>query len=507
MKPIGTITNTLPFVEPKYLGNLELIMEESLNYFDFSKRLCDFVLSIDASDELVFIALYHADQVSYTEILDDIRLKYPDSPILRPTYSFMEMNENNNWDWNRLLEEVTHAIFCTDNLLIKLDLHNLKWICIRGTSPSSADEERIVQKIQELLDSNDDTHFWKTRLYEIRADQLIRDNKWSEAIDLRDLAYETALKYNDIDFSFKIKRRQAYTLTRICDPQALDTVNQANQIGSDLGYADRLFDITTAMIHDTRGEYNRACELVLELLDRRIQFDSELSLRVIPQYLSRLFRRMGQQSDAIEWAKKGLESKPMLAFSHNHARQILSKLGLASSLALLGKTSEAVPHLDDASRLIMESSSEHWLSDMYLCHGLIERAEGNLHEAMNYFEKAFDIISRLQRQERINEALFRLAENEILIHADNIEELFKENTRSWNQQLEDMAMTKELPGILGLAYFLKAQILVHQNKTGDARKYLLRVRELAMNPTTKFLRNYLDTLPFYQEVLADFQKE
>ncbi len=505
MKPIGTITNTLPFVDSKYHKEIESFIQESNNYAEFVQKLVDYVLSIDAQDELVYIAYLHADRTDYIKKFEDIIEKYPNSPILRPKYSMWEMTKNDNWDWNRILEEVTHALFCTDNLLIKFDLYDLSWICIRGISPSSMDEERIVQEMQELIDNNSSIKFLQPRIYNIHADQFTREARWSEAQDFYNLIHEETLKHDEIDFHGLTKYGEAYLQARIGDPRALGTINYANQITSELGLLDSRLDWIgiSAIVHSTRGEYNRACDLYLELLSKREELNPDLSLRLIPAALSRIYRRMHQFNESIEWGKIGLESKPMLSYTHHHGRKALSNVYIASAYALLGKTEKALPHLNEASKLIMDSGGELWLSDLYLCHGFIERQEGNLFDAMNYFEKAYDIVSRMQRQDRINEVHFRLAETEILLHADGIAELHNGNVKSWNQQFEEMAISKELPGVLGLAYFLKAQILMYQNKSEEAKKYLLRVRDLAINPETQFLLNYLDTLPLYQEIVVD----
>lgn len=502
MKPIGSITNTLPFIESKYIPDIEALIDKSINYADFSEKLCEYVLSNDVSDQLAYIALYHANRVNYYQKQTEIVTKFSDSPIFRPLHVIDESSSGIELDWSRILEEVDHAIFCTDNLFIRIDLYVTKWMATIATNPSSLDEERIVQRIQDLIDNNTEIKFLQSIIHDIKADRETRENRYSDALDSYRLAYEEAIKYDDIDFIGEIKIAEAYILARICDPRALETINHAKRIWYEMGYLDRRYGWIniTAVVHDTRGEYNRACELYLEGLSNREKIYPDSSLRLFPQALSRIFRRMDQQNESIEWAKTGLESKAAFAYWHTHGRQALANICLASSYALQRKIEDASSHLEKASKLIIESGAELWLSDMYLCHGFIERAEGNLLDAMSYFERAYDIVSRMQRQDRINEALFRLAETEILLHADDIEELFKENIKSWNQRLEEMARTKELPGILGLAYFLKTQILMYQNKTEEAKKYFLLVCDQSKKPETRYLENYIKKLALYQDV-------
>jgi hypothetical protein len=59
------------------------------------------------------------------------------------------------------------------------------------------------------------------------------------------------------------------------------------------------------------------------------------------------------------------------------------------------------------------------------------------------------------------------------------------------KRLDERVSTGYMPGFLGLAHLLKAELRRKQGKHEEKNELLQRVRELADDPKTEFLRNLL----------------
>jgi tetratricopeptide (TPR) repeat protein len=248
------------------------------------------------------------------------------------------------------------------------------------------------------------------------------------------------------------------------------------------------------LIFDARGEYNAAVRSFEETIERRQKFNLKSREHLGPSAFSRSFRRMGYVKEALEWAKIALTSKPVMSPRvQSIAVQVLANLCMSAALAMLGRIEEAKSYLDVGTEFVLKSGTETWMSDVYLCRGLIERAEGNLPEALENFENALEINEKLQRQSRMNECLFLLAETEVQHYmespdSEGIIALHRITT------MEDMARKKDLPGVLGLALLLKARMLLFEGHDEEVQTILNQVRELSENPGTAFLKDRIEVV-------------
>ena len=495
MKPIGSITNILPFIEPEDRLLVQSFIEEARDYADFAERLCDFVLANDASETMAMFTLFHASSIISAEAKGKFFDKFGQYSCIRPSVMMHNMTINNSWDWHVLQKELDDAITSTTNPWIQFGLYLLKKSCIRGLGTGNIEEDRIIEKLKDLIQHNKSLEFARSHIYSLIADQYRTESNHQRALEEYESALQHALTYDDVVFVVFVQISMANLVKFTDSSKGLEIVESAASKVNELGYLERRIDLFTIMglIFEVRGEYDAAVKSYEEALELRERTHPGLSPRYLPSILSRTFRKMGHVEESLEWAKIALTSKPMLSTLPSIGLQVSGNLNMAAALALLGRVEEAKSYCDIGSELVLNSGLESWLSGLYVCRGLIERAEGKLTDALENFQNALEIVERLQNPIRINDCLFLLAETEIQYHFD---------TRKgdgilalhWISVMEEMARRKNLPGVLGLSLLLKARVQFLDGYNDTALIIIDQVRELSKNPGTRFLRDRIEVL-------------
>jgi tetratricopeptide (TPR) repeat protein len=405
------------------------------------------------------------------------------------------MTINGSWNWQVLQKEVEDAITKSTDPLIQFHLYILKWDCVRGTSIGSTEEDQIIQKMTDLIQHNSPLEYARSWIHFLIASRYRTENNQQRALEEYESALQHALTYDDVVFAVIVQIAMANLVKFTDTSKGLKILESAASKVTELGYLERKTDLFTIMglIFETRGEYDAAVKSYEEALELREKMHPGLSPRYLPGILSRTFRKMGNVEESLEWAKIALTSKPMLSTLQSVGLKVFGNLSMSAALALLGRIEEAKSYCDIGSELVLNSGYEVWLSGLYVCRGLIERAEGKLTDALDNFHNALEIVERLQIQGRINECLFLLAETEIQYHFD---------TRKgdgilalhWIGVMEEMARTKNLPGVLGFSLLLRARVQFLEGYSDTALIIIDQVRELSKDPGTRFLQDKIEVL-------------
>ncbi|MHA2199866.1 MAG: tetratricopeptide repeat protein [Candidatus Thorarchaeota archaeon] len=493
MKPIGSITNIFPFIEPEDRLLVQSFIEEARDYADFAERLCNFVLANDASEAMAVFALSHFSLTDIAEGKEKFHEKYGQYSCIRPSVMMLNMTINNSWDWLVLQKEIDDAITSTTNPWIQFELYEVKKSCIRGIGIGNIEEDRIIGKMKDLIQHNKSLEFARSRIYCLIADQYRTDSNHQRALEEYESALQHALTYDDVVFASGVQIHMANLVKFTDSSKGLEILESAASKVNELGYLERQTGLFTIMglIFEARGEYDAAVKSYEEALELRERVHPGHSPRFLPGTLSRTFRKMGHVKESLEWAKIALTSKPILSSLPSVGLQVSGNLNMSAALALLGRVEEAKSYCDIGSELVLNSGMESWLSGLYVCRGLIERAEGKLTDALENFQNALEIVERLENPIRINDCLFLLAETEIQYQIDNLESDGM-LANHWISVMEEMARKKDLPGILGLALLLKTRIQSLQHNDKEVQATLGEVRELAKNPSTRFLQDQIE---------------
>jgi tetratricopeptide (TPR) repeat protein len=494
MKPFGSITNRFPFIEPEERELVLSIVEESCNYSDFAEKLYEYVMSNDTSEEMVFLADSHLLKTMNVKAREKLLSQYSQLSFIRPDFVSYQMSVNGEeHDWQIVMKEVDDAIAKNVNPMILLHLYGLKWTCVLSSSTGTLEEDRIIQRMTDLIEKNPSLEFARGSVSLMLANRYATENNHERGMEEYESALQYALTHDDVVFSTWVQTHMAKFLSLTDPTRALELIESVATKEKELGYLDRCLGTFRIMgvIFDARGEYTAAVKSYAESLAIREKLHEGLSLRLTPTALSRAYRRMGDTEESLEWAKVALSSTPMYSRVQSLGLQVTANLNMSAALALLGKLNEAKSYHDIGNELALKAGIEIWLSDAHLCKGLISRAEGRLTEALESFESTHEIVERLQRQGRINECLYLLAETEIQ-HYIETPESDGLLALHWIGTMEELARTKDLPGVLGLALLLKARMLFLQGRDEEAQSTLNQVSELSEFSGTIFLQDKID---------------
>jgi len=488
MKPIGSITNYFPFIEE---GERELILslvEESSNYSDFVVRLCNHVMTVDSSGEMIFLAWHHLGSANYSfKAREKFLDRFSQQVWLRPEYTGWIMD---TIDWDEHLKVVEETIAKSSNPLILFHLYLLKMNCIRGSSIGTLTEDETIQCLIDLIQNNPSLEFARSKVYLLEGERYENESNPRKGMQVFESALQHTMKFNDVAIASQIETNMAKILSLTDPSKAMEYIDSAATRARDLGYLERKTDIFTVMgvIFDARGEYDAATMSFEEALKITGKQDPLSSLRFVPSALSRSYRRMGKLEEALEWANISLTSKNMVSRLPSIGVHVLSNLCMSAALSMLGRIEDAKSYHDVGNELALKVGIEVWLSDVHLSEGLIARAEGRFSDALESFENALEIMEKLHRQGRMNECLNLLAETEIQ-HYMETPESDGLLALHWIGVMEEMARRKDLPGVLGLALLQKARMLLLQGHDEESRAVLKQVKELSENQGTTFLQD------------------
>jgi len=495
MKPFGSITNIFPFIEQEEKELILKLIDNSSNYATFAENLFEHVISENSSELMIFLAELHLWTTFNFRAREKLLRRFSEVTFIRPHFSWYRMLLNGTFDWHVLLKEADDAITSNSHPLILLRLLTMKWTYVRGSSIGTLEEDRIIQELTELIQKNPSLDFARSHVSFLIADRYATENNQEKALQEYECALQQALVHDDAAFAASVQVEIAKLLSLSDPTKALEIIQLAASTEDELGYlrsASGLFSVL-GVIFDARGEYNAAVKSYEEALELKERMRPLSSLRLLPTALSRSFRRMGFVKESLEWAKIALTSTPMMSRVQSLGLQVTSNLCMSAALALLGNVSEARKYLDIGQNKALQAGIEIWLSDVSLCEGLIARAEGNLIEAIGYFQSVLEIVERLQRQGRINECLFLLAETEIQYQISSLQ---SEGILAshWVSKMEEIAQNKNLVGVLGLSLLLKARIELNLGNVEGAKMFLDQIKELSKNPGTIFLQNKIEDL-------------
>ena len=154
---------------------------------------------------------------------------------------------------------------------------------------------------------------------------------------------------------------------------------------------------------------------------------------------------------------------------------------------------EAEQTLEIAHSMTIKSGAERILGNYYHFAGVVELKRGNLLEALDLFEKAWDIAERNPAGTNQNRALLDLAHAEILLSGQS-----KDNAKivipgRWLCKLESYAEEKEQPGIRMQAAMLKSEFYQNHDQLKDAHATLLEALDITDSPGVNTLRKKIIT--------------
>ena len=482
MRPLGTITKYFTFFNSETCKTLESIMNDALHYADFAKRLCKYVHSIDAPENLVFFSICHASNTQNFGIARKMMENYRRMPLV--DFYFIDMHKE--------LEAINSILETNPEDWIKFNLHSFRFLHALTHSLGSALQNRSLEEMKRLVQNNSELKCFEDRLLFNEAYLFYHEEKQNEALECLQKALVIAKKYNDrwsvADILWHITMN-----IRNFPKKGLLIVDEIEKIIEELGYLPRhsgLWNLRAAL-HRTRGEFDATIDNYLKCLQCMQSASSRTTGRFIPNNLAFTYNLIGDGEEALEWARMSIAAKPFA--SMNPSIRANSYLNMARALINLGRLEEAEYNLDIGRELALDIGLDRIVSLMHVATGLLERAQGDVQTAMQTFQKALEISEGKNRHFPIEGILYCLAESEIMLFT-HFDDQTQDDVGPWLTRLETESREKDFPGYLGLALLLKAQLRMNQGRVTDAYEILEEAIDISRNPETKFLEKKIAKL-------------
>jgi hypothetical protein len=159
------------------------------------------------------------------------------------------------------------------------------------------------------------------------------------------------------------------------------------------------------------------------------------------------------------------------------------------SLILLKKTTEAQILLDATQESVMKSGDESQFAWLHFVSGILEMSRGEFALASSSIEQALRIYERFRWSYNI-QLLFLHHLAKIEVYSSDTAEIVSPSLAI----MEDKALSDDLPGVLGQALLLKADIAIMNNDEALLREIIQQLRTLIEKEALQFLKPYFDNL-------------
>ncbi len=460
VKPIGTITKYYPFIDEETKSILDSLMEESSSYFDFVQRLSDVVLKNEVPVNLAYIAAVQAWWCRIKETVNLIQEKYKDVPCIRPWGYALTSGQS---DQTKYHDDVVEAIEkATETSLDDWIVTELHLLHAMFHWPQFSDIPSLLEpleKAKSLIKANPLLNCFEPLICAFEGLAKRREGYTNESLVDYQRGQELAEVYDDFLYKYMNLLGRAFVLQNLNIQDSIAQYEELYELTQELEVPYLIVEILNdaGVAYEAAGESDLAISCHLE----QIKIIGEVDTPCI--ILSSIYATLGDGQQALHWINQAFEYVGPLEFS-------LLYLLKAWALALLNRVEEAVHYLDTAHSLIMKSGQEIRLGNYYYISGVIEIARCDYLTALEFLEKALEILERISGGVYLNVVLLDLARAEIL--------LVKQSTDStkapgrWLSKLEKYAIEQDMPGIRMQAALLKSEFYENHGQLKDAHSTL-----------------------------------
>lgn len=478
MEPLGTITKYYPFIEEETKTILDSLMKESSSYFDFVNRLCDTVLENEVPVNLSYLAAVHSWWCRLEDKKGLIQEKYKDVPCIRPWgYAHNSYQRDQILYHDEVVEGIDKTLQSSIEDWMETELHLLHafYHWPGGVIPDLLEP---VEKAKTLIDSNPLINCFSPLVYAFEAMVKAREVCLEESIDLIERGREIAETYDDSPFIYVNILEHATFLRNSGVQESIALFEELYQLAQDLEVpyflGETLHD--SALVFETAGEYDLALSSHAEKMK---VYGLEDTPDIFP---ARIYATMGDGEKAIASINAYFDF-------YETVETPIFYLWKAWALALVDNFEEAERTLEIAYSMIIKTGVERALGNYYHFTGVVELRRGNLLEAIDLFEKAWEIAERNPAGTNQNRALLDLARAEILLSSQSKDNAKIVTPGRWLCKLETYADKQELPGIKMQAALLKSEFYQNHGQFIDAQAVLRDALDITDSPGVTTLRN------------------
>jgi tetratricopeptide (TPR) repeat protein len=461
MKPMGTITKYYPFIDEETKSILNSLMHESDNYYEFVQRLCETAIENEVPINLAYLAAVHAWWCRLEDKKGLIQEKYKDVPCIRPWgYAHNSIQRDQILYHDAVVEGIDKTLQSSTEDWMETELHLLHAL-YHWPLGVILDFLEPIEKAKTLIDANPLLNCFSPLVYAFEAIVKKGEACPEEAVDLVEKGREIAETYDDSLFIYMNVLEHANFLRYVGVQESIALFEELYELTQDLEVpyflGETLHD--SALVFETAGEYDLALSSHAEKMK---VYGLEDTPDIFP---ARIYATLGEGEKALASINAYFEYYETVETS-------IFYLWKAWALALVDQFEKAEQTLEIAYSMIIKSGAERILGEYYHFTGVVELRRGNLLEALDLFEKAWDIAERNPAGTNQNRALLDLARTEILLSCQSKDNATIASPGKWLCKLETYADEQELPGIKMQAALLKSEFYQNHGQFIDAQAVL-----------------------------------
>lgn len=492
MDPLGTITMFFGFVDTETKRVLKELMKRSYTYSDFASLVAERALLSESSHNLAFMAALHASKLWNIQELSKLSEKYSTNPLIKPFLLYKESELGEEVDWQGVLDATKGVLDTRPPAWIALQMLFLNYSVAIGSHREPL-RAYTLAAIANLMRSNRELSCFSSSYWFLRAALWTRIEDQDKRRGFIEKAIELAREYDD-KYSEGYGYRALASISLSSDSQQAQEYLQSadaifDELGHKLGLAEN-YD-TLAGVFQSRGEFDRA----LDCLSESIKIKEALGVNnwLTPTNVAWIYNLVGDKRTALEWSEYALVSVCMcdnlLGYPH---------LARARALISVGRTEDAMEHLDVALQYALKEGDERLMRLYDVTQTLLQRAEGDVSSALLSLERQMAADYQTLDVLDTNEYLLLLAETEVLSFKANSDNKYSEYSGPWMERLEKRARENELAGFFGLILLQKARLRLKQTRVAEARLLVDQAQQLGqiynMDLISKRATKYSDVI-------------
>jgi tetratricopeptide (TPR) repeat protein len=487
MKPLGIITNRLPFLEEEISRDLELLMESSLNYADFLDRIVKHILENESPQMMVFYVVVGLLQTYKRKHLKSIFERYQNLTLLQPfilRYN-LALDEAINTEVFKSAELIAQE---TSNPWVSFEMHNIRFQFASTQSLGSAIEEDAWYNLQSLVDSRPDMKCFEPRLTLIKSSRQLLAGKIHDALKLNELAMTQAQSLDELYLTYDACLGRAYLVRNLDTEKAHEMLDKAKEIKNAHGFEaeeDWSYCNIRHSVHNSRGEFDLSLHYLQKAIKNRESQILQPSLRVLPLSASYVYAELEDGENALEWAKMAMANPQFMSEEPGYMANTLTRL--ARAFTILGDIEQAEKYFERSETESLKVGIDRLIAENCIVAGHIERAKGELESALFHFERGLEISEQINYQNRINSCLIGLVKTELDMLESGESNAFRDTSGPWMRLLQLETSKKNLPGIKGILLLLKTELRLKQGRVDEASSLLKDIMNIAENPGLGYL--------------------
>ncbi|MHA2265828.1 MAG: hypothetical protein ACXAEN_25840, partial [Candidatus Thorarchaeota archaeon] len=377
MKPLGTITMYYQFIDEETAAQVDDIMNQAKDYYDFVMKLSERAYQDEFPTLLAHLAAVHAWRLSATQAKNILLEKFSDDPLIK------------SWASPQHKIGLESIVGCIDEAIdaTKEDWVVIELLCHKAWSTRYNIMDRTlwiesIERAEDILQRQSTLECFAALAHTVRSEASFMVKSYERAYDSHIKGMEYAKKYDDQFQTYQLLWTRSSWIKTWDARKALELQEDAYKLAKKFGSPQKIAEAIADMgrISECLGEYDLAIECYQSSLETFGSPEMELYRELIdsPSFcISRVYCELGDGQSGLNWIDAVIN---LLGPSADEHPYLYAQRGEA--LVLLKRFHEAAQQLELCQKLSLKSGDEGFMNLCELPTAYLEMAQGDPHTAI-----------------------------------------------------------------------------------------------------------------------------